>query len=759
MRFYQLAFQLHQMVFTKHFLMFAKISFCIIYSLLFWGCGGEEESSITSEPSEETEAANLEAPSTSLGEIDAPLAAEPAEPEQDDEPFEAPDPNGVFLPLYENKDGKLEMTKLNDEPVYTNGQGYFLWSQGSIWKITTKAGSGRTVASGGENIVDSWTNGGRARYSPDEEYAKQAMFRLAVAFQGSRDNENAIRLFNQFVTLFPEDKLVAEVYLSMGDLATSGLGPDTQPSISQIRQALNSYSKVRENTEEIGLISDSTANEGGLLERVGENPEGLVNHFLSFDKDSDKCVGKGEYESIRKDLADSFPFDFQKHDLNGDGKLQFEELYDAATTACFTELESLNTNYLVKYGSFSGAQVAKATEKIGFAKEKLGQPSAMLKLYFDDIQKYGNDPSNLGVDDILKKYCEKYQFYEDRFDQTIEILSKLQNPSESISFSYTDRKGIEQQVSGTVEEIILDRGKSLSLLSSQYGQMDPKIYEEIVKYRGGVFNNPQHIEKFKGYYKKYQDLAEKFPKDLSPGKAFARMLQESESNGQKTLELRMRANLDLVGSRVGSDYNPQTNDFPAASPSVLVWMANKMLNQNSLNDALAAMERLVQVYPNAEGELLFSANYIIGQVHQKNKDYDEAATSFDAAITNAPWHMNSNDARLRKGYALFEIAKQNKDEEKFLLAQASFGEARDSDESSMELKGECSYMMGECLKETKDYDGASRHFDDTTSRYASSGKWAEKAFDQAISCYERLGKSDFINRLEKRRDDWLRKYQ
>ena len=42
-----------------------------------------------------------------------------------------------------------------------------------------------------------------------------------------------------------------------------------------------------------------------------------------------------------------------------------------------------------------------------------------------------------------------------------------------------------------------------------------------------------------------------------------------------------------------------------------------------------------------------------------------------------------------------------------------------------------------------------RHFDDTTSRYASSGKWAEKAFDQAISCYERLGKSDFIDRLEK----------
>ena len=64
-------------------------------------------------------------------------------------------------------------------------------------------------------------------------------------------------------------------------------------------------------------------------------------------------------------------------------------------------------------------------------------------------------------------------------------------------------------------------------------------------------------------------------------------------------------------------------------------MAEKMLGQNSLNDSMA-MERLVQVYPNAEGELLFSANYIIGQVHDKNRDFVEAAGSYDAAITNAP---------------------------------------------------------------------------------------------------------------------------
>lgn len=745
---------------SKSFSMVITIPSCVIFSFLYFlslGCGGDDPTTGEEAPSgQDSVSVTKELVEDKLEDS---LEPQILEPEEETEPVEAPNPNGVFLPMYEDKGGKMEVVKLNNHPVYSNGEGYFLWTNGSLWKITTKAGSGRTIASGGEEIVGSWPEGASARFSPDEEYAKQAMFRLAVSFQGSQDNENAIRLFQQFVTLFPEDKLVAEVYLSMGDLATSGLGPDTQPSMKQIRQARTSYSMVREKTQEIGLISDSTANEGGLLERVGENPEGLVNHFLTFDKDSDKCVGKSEFGSVQNDLGDSFPMVFENHDMNGDGKLQFEELYDAASTACYKSLELLYSQYMQNFGSREGAQVAKATEKIGFAKEKLGQPSAMLQLYFEDIRKFGNNPNNLGVDDILKKYCEKYQYYEKRFGQTLEILEKLQNPSEAVSFSFTDRKGIEQQVSGTIEEIILDRSKSLTYLSSQYKDMDPKIYEEIVKFRGGIFNNPAHIEKFKGYLKKYQNLQAGFPKDLSPSKAFASMLQEAESGNQKTLELRMRANLDRIGSRIGSGYNPQTNEFPAASPSVLVWMGEKMLNQNSLNDALAAMERLTQVFPNAEGELLFSANYIVGQVHDKNRDFSEAASSYDAAITNAPWHVKSNEARVRKGYALFEIAKSDKDNEKFILAQTTFGEARDSDESSMELKGECSYMMGECLKEIRDYAGASRHFDDTTSRYASSGKWAEKAFDQAIYCYEKIGRPEQIDRLEKRRDDWLRRYQ
>ena len=90
-------------------------------------------------------------------------------------------------------------------------------------------------------------------------------------------------------------------------------------------------------------------------------------------------------------------------------------------------------------------------------------------------------------------------------------------------------------------------------------------------------------------------------------------MQDASASGKKPLELRMRFILDKIGSSTaGGSYNPQRSDFPAASPGVLVWMAEKMIAQNSIEDAVDAMERLIQNYGDAGGEFLFDANYLLG---------------------------------------------------------------------------------------------------------------------------------------------------
>lgn len=267
----------------------------IVSILSLSGCGGDDV--------EETDSVDVLSDETVKADIlenDVLEKVSPVSPTVETKKIEeTPDPNGVYLPIYETNGEKLETTQLNKHPVYANGQGYFLWYSGSLWKLSTKVGGGRIVSSGGEELIGSWPDGATARFSPDPEYAKQALFRLAVAYQGSEDNANAIRLFKQFVTLYPEDKTVAEAYLSMGDLAISEVASDSQPNFDQIQLARENYSLVRENTQNITLITDSVSNEGGLIERVAENPEGLVNFYLTFDSNKDDLIDKDEYVAMK----------------------------------------------------------------------------------------------------------------------------------------------------------------------------------------------------------------------------------------------------------------------------------------------------------------------------------------------------------------------------------------------------------------------------------------------------------------------------
>ena len=469
-------------------------------------CGGDETPAGSS--SDETETADSSKIDSSNAEMPPPVEKVEVYVPKPEAVKPKPNPNGVYLPTGDERNGK---------PVYENQEGFSLWFNGSNWRITDRTGGGTLIASGDAELNGKWQDGGVARHFPDEEYLKDALFRLAVAFQGSEDNLNAIRLFEQFVVQFPEDKMIADVHLSLGDLAISEVKPDEQPSFDQITESTKNYRLVREKTQDISLISDATFNEGGLLERIAENPEGLVNHYYTFDKNKDESLQKKEFDS-----SELFPgVDFAMYDLNEDKSLDFGELYDLASSLTFAQIEKLFRDYNAKFADVEGARVSQATAKIGFACEKQGRPSEMLRIYFEDIKKYGNDVANIGVDDILKKYSAKYSEYESLYGKTLDLLNKLQNPNQAVSFTYRNRKGIEENIAGTVEEILKDRRKLLPWLASSFEGMDSEIYSEVAKLRGAIFVNPDYTAKFKGYLKRYEQLQNNFPSDLSPANAFA----------------------------------------------------------------------------------------------------------------------------------------------------------------------------------------------------------------------------------------------
>ncbi|MDA8822937.1 tetratricopeptide repeat protein [Opitutales bacterium] len=707
----------------------------IVLIAFLFSCGGDE--GVVDETS-----AQVDEPSTPV--LDKPEVAE-VEEFVEEEPEEIPDPNGVYLPLSEEQNGK---------PVYSNGNGFFLWFNGSTWKITDKIGSGKAIATGQESINDKWSDGGKARHYPHEEYSKDALFRLAVAYQGSQDNGNAIRLFNQFVKQFPEDKMVPEAYLSMGDLSTSGLQPDEQPSVDQINQARENYSFVREKTQDVRLITDATFNEGGLIERVAENPEGVVEYYLSFDKNKDDLLQAQEYAAIGIESTKSFS-DF---DMNEDKAIDYGEMFDVATWVFYSGMEKLFREYSENNAGKDGSRTSEATEKIGFASEKLGNPAMMLNLYYKDIEDYGSQKNNVGVDGLIVKYIDKFQEYDLLYGRTLDLLEKIQSPSEIVSFTFRDRRGSEKSITGSVEEIIKDRNKLLPFLATSYAGLDPDVQSDLVSMKGAVLTNPKHASKFKGYLKKYQVLKRSFPSDLSPLSAFTNLLDKAKSSGEKALELRMLSALDSLGERSASAYTPQRSDFPQASPGVLVWMAKKFIAQNSSEDAIVAMNILLDQFSVNGGDFIFDAHYIIGMAKQQSRDYPEAVASFASALTNSSWHPSANDARIRQGESMLEVGKSSRDATYLETAEELLSEVRGDTEATVEQRAQSSHLMGECKRALKDYAGAAYYFKYTTLNFPASTKWAPKSFEQAMSCFDQTGDSEQRTQMEKAFVNWQRNY-
>jgi hypothetical protein len=504
----------------------------IVVSLLFVSCGGDEK------------------PDQAAAPDDAPEEPDPLEelPPPEPEPVVIPDPNGIYL--------ALDKEEKNGKPVYSNGEGFFMWFNGSIWKISDKVGGGRAISTGKTDINDKWSNGGKASHYPTKASQKEALFSLAVACQGSSDNHNAIRLFEKYVADYKGDSRLPEAYLSLGDLTISVLKKDEQPTYEQITKARTNYALVRESGQvRLRLINDATFNEGGLLERIANNPEGIVGKILpgsaeydpnihypagslvyitttkkfylahalalkgvqlsdkscweevSFpDKDNDGSLTKTEFSNAPtlKDLGASFA----DADMNDDNKVDYEETFEIVSQLLYADMESLFREYSKGQSEKEGAQISQATEKIGFACEKQGRPSEMLEMYFKDIEKYGNDPMNVGVDGILKKYSAKFKEYDDLYGKTLDLLEKLDTPDQHVSFDYTSRKGVQETISGTVKEILKDRRKLLPYLSSNFKGMDSEIYTEV-----------------SGLFEKIQEVASKFPDRSFPEDRFQEVVQ------------------------------------------------------------------------------------------------------------------------------------------------------------------------------------------------------------------------------------------
>ena len=112
---------------------FFTTSSLFLLIFFFVACGGDESSEEVVTSEEKTEEI---IPEPSIPEVEEPVAANipPPKPKE----VKVPNPNGVYLPTGEEKNGK---------PVYANADGFVMWYNGSTWRITDRTGGGNLVAS------------------------------------------------------------------------------------------------------------------------------------------------------------------------------------------------------------------------------------------------------------------------------------------------------------------------------------------------------------------------------------------------------------------------------------------------------------------------------------------------------------------------------------------------------------------------------------------------------------------------------------
>ncbi len=183
------------MIFNK-FISFGLLS---ISSVIFISCGGGEDEVVNAKDNSAGNTNEETLPSVDT-KTETEAVSEQVPEEEVEETQVVPNPNGVYLPTGEERNG---------QPVYENQEGFSMWFDGVLGKLLIKQVGARLFPKVKPPLMIIGSGGGKASFYPDEEYAKDATFRLAaVAFQGSQeDNKNAIRLFEQFVMEFPNDKL------------------------------------------------------------------------------------------------------------------------------------------------------------------------------------------------------------------------------------------------------------------------------------------------------------------------------------------------------------------------------------------------------------------------------------------------------------------------------------------------------------------------------------------------------------------------
>ena len=370
---------------------------------------------------------------------------------------------------------------------------------------------------------------------------------------------------------------------------------------------------------------------------------------------------------------------------------------------------------------------SKALLEIARLLELMDDPREMFKRYYATIQEHGNNRNGLGVDDTLRKYCEKYYSYFDRFNDTFQFLNKLE----------TDPAFRQEALSNR---------DNLFKAMREYPKMDKEVREKFsfdAGYRQELLSDTAPM---KATLEDYKNRLGGLP-PKPPEETFTQLLQESMTDGRDTLKYRLMMFLDnLYKEKKTSlkEENPSIEfpaffdipDFQKASPSSLLWMAEYNLETKgsvAVKKARVALVSIIKSFPNTpDGEL--PALMLLGEMEADGKSYEQAYALFKRAHDFFPASEQAKFAAVRQADMLRLMGEHTK-------AILLFKEVTRVSQWRGPVHAEATIKMGLCYYDQNDIQKAFPLFEAGYVLYGRYSAWAAQGYLYHARCLKKLGKA------------------
>jgi tol-pal system protein YbgF len=114
----------------------------------------------------------------------------------------------------------------------------------------------------------------------------------------------------------------------------------------------------------------------------------------------------------------------------------------------------------------------------------------------------------------------------------------------------------------------------------------------------------------------------------------------------------------VPGKPIGSASSPSSSAVPAGAPPADTLYSNGLRDITSGKYDLASSEFQDYLKYYSDTDLASNAQFYLGEISYKQKQYEEAVAAYEKVLTNYPKSFKLGPARLRKGMALIELGQK-----------------------------------------------------------------------------------------------------